>query len=80
MISKKILSSVFENYNIKSVILLESKTTCNFLISGMSTSISLERWEYLENILRDLTKKDVAITSLDYCKRHVNIEEGIVIK
>ena len=80
MINTNILSSVFKNYHFEKVQMIENSNLCVFLVSNMLTSISLERWEYLENILADITQKDVAIMPLDYAKKHLNLKEGVVIK
>ena len=80
MIDNSVLSSVFDSYKIQNIVMVEQEGTYNFLISNMPTSISLDRWEYLENILRDITKKEIVIMPMSYAKKHLNLEEGVVIK
>ena len=83
MIDNTILSSVFDNYNINNVFLIKDNTTYNFIISNMPASISLERWEYLENILKDITKANVNLITLTDALKHFgkeNLSKGEVIK
>lgn len=83
MINTKVLSSVFDNYDIHNVILLPINNTYNFIISNMPSSISLERWEYLENILKELTKKEINIFAVDQAISHLGeeaIKKGSVIR
>ena len=61
MINPEIFASVFKHHQINKVMLIEHNDCFNFLISDMSSSITLDRWEHLENILRDLTKKEINI-------------------
>ena len=83
MINTKVLSSVFDNYDIHKVILLDIDNTYNFIISNMPSSISLEKWEYLENILQEITKKNINIFSLTQAINHFGNSiksKGLVIK
>ena len=83
MINKNILSSIFDNYDIHSVKLVQDNNILNFIISQMPSSISLERWDYLENILKDVTGKTVNILPYNQaikCFSEKLINEGLVIK
>ena len=83
MINNRIISSVFSNYGIDSVILVEDNNKLNFVISNMNSSISLDRWEYLENILKDITQRDVNIMPLNQVLSHLGsdyISKGVVIQ
>ena len=83
MINKEILSSVFFNYGIKKIILVEDNTRLNFVISNMDLELSLDRWEYLENILKDITKKDINIMPLNQVLKHLGstyVSKGDVIQ
>ena len=83
MISKDILGQIFNNYGINKVLLIDMENSCSFLISEMSCSLNLDRWEYLENILMDLTKKIVNIIPISQAKKYFPedlIAKGEVIK
>lgn len=80
MINKNILNSVFDTYGINKVTLIEENNEYIFLISNMPSNINLDRWEYLENILKDITQKNVSILALNYAKKYINLEKGLVIK
>ena len=59
MIEKKILKSIFNNYFINKVIYIEEDNSILFLICSMNDSISLERWENLENVLHEYLNKKI---------------------
>ena len=83
MINKNILSQVFDNYGINKVMLLEYNNSYNFLISEMNKELSLDRWEYLENILKDITKKNINLIPYSQAKKYFNDDinlKGEVIK
>lgn len=83
MINKDFLSSVFDNYDIKKVLLIHEDESYNFIISEMSTSLTLERWEYLENILKDITNKDINLIPFSQAEKifdNASINKGLVIK
>jgi len=83
MINKEILSSVFSNYGIKKIVLVEDNNKLNFIISEMDLSISLDRWEYLENILKDITKKDINIMALNDVFKYLGtnyISKGVALQ
>lgn len=80
MIDTKILLSVFEKHGINSVLLIPSENRNIFLIKEMPSSICLNRWEHLENILKDICKKDCDILSHEYASNYINIEKGVVIE
>ena len=46
----------------------------------MDSSLSLERWIHLENVLKDVTKSDISILSYDYAKKYIDISKAMVIK
>ena len=76
----KFLASVFEKHNISSVYYLEDKNYPVFLIKEMDSSIPLERWTHLENVLKDATNSEVSILSYDYAKNHIDVSKAMVIK
>lgn len=83
MINKEILSSVFESYKINNVIVVEENNNLNFVISNMSVSISLDRWQYLENILKDITGKNINLLTCCQVKNNLGLDylkKGVVIR
>lgn len=80
MINTNLLASIFEKYNIDSVSYLEDNNDYIFLIKTMNSSISLEKWEYLEQTLKYLLKADVSFLSYDYAKNYIDISKAMVIK
>ena len=83
MINTNILSSIFDNYSINKVILLEDTDCYNFIISNMPSSINLDRWEYLENILKEILRKNINIIPHNQAIEIFDnnaINEGLVIK
>ena len=80
MINKQVLKDVFDTYNIEKVTLVDSNNHYIFLIDGMSSGLSLERWDYLEHILQDITNKQITLLPFNYAKKHIKLNEGIVIK
>ena len=82
MINKELFASVFKNYGIERVLLNKDESNYNFIISQMNNNISLERWEQLENILKDITKSNVNIFGLEQATKYLSntyIEESMVI-
>ena len=57
MINNAIIKSIFSNYCIEKVIFLEEENSNTFIICSMNESISLDRWNNLENVLTEYTKK-----------------------
>ena len=83
MINKNILSSIFESYKINNVILVEDNEKLHFIISNMSSSFNLDRWEYLENILKDVTGKSINIITYNQAIKHFDtnyLDKGLVIR
>ena len=63
MLDKNLLASIFKTYGINNVLLIEDSSRLNFVISNMDINFNLDKWEYLENILKDVTKSEVNIMS-----------------
>ena len=61
MMNKSIMKSIFSNYHISKIIMIEEKNFYAFIIEKMNESISLDRWEQLENVLKDYTKKEISL-------------------
>lgn len=80
MINTTILSSIFQSHNIDCVSYLKNEDDYIFLIQKMDSSLSLERWIHLENVLKDVTKSDISILSYDYAKKYIDISKAMVIK
>ncbi len=82
MITTEGLKSIFSSYKIDSVVLVENTNELDFVISNMNSSISLNEWENLENILKDIYKKDVNIMSKNQCIKYLGndfLSKGVVI-
>ena len=83
MINKDIIKSIFSNYSIDKIIFINEEEFCSFIICSMNDNLSLERWENLENILKDYVNKEVSLLPLvqacnqlgkDYLKKGVIIQ------
>ena len=83
MINKSILKSIFSNYFIKKFIVIEENDFNAFIIMSMKECISLERWNNLEKILKEYTKKDVSLLPFSQAYRYLGksyISKGVVIE
>jgi len=78
MINPDILSSVFKSHKIEKVILIEDDYKLNFIVSNMSTSFDIDKWEYLENILKDITHSNVNI--IPFCQAVKYFDESYINK
>lgn len=80
MINKEILTSVFEKHGIEKVVFIPLESKNIFLIKEMSSHLSLDRWEHLENILKDISCKPCDILDYEYASNYINVTEGVVIE
>lgn len=80
MTDLNLLYSVFDKHSVDSVSYIKDGDTFIFLIKEMSNSISLERWEHLEQILKDILKVDISILSYEYAKNYIDTSKAKVIK
>ena len=83
MINTNILSSVFKNYGIHDITLVVENDTYNFIISNMTSTIAIDRWKYLEDILKDITKKKINLIPLNQALKYLGedyINKGVEIK
>ena len=78
MINTQIIASVFKNHGIEKIILIPSENKNVFLIQEMSSDISLNRWEHLENVLKDICQKDCDIMSFEYATKYISITKGAI--
>lgn len=82
MISIKGLQSVFSSYKINSVVLVENESSIDFIISNMENSISLDNWENLENVLKDVYKKNINLLTKEQCLKYLGkdfLNKGVTI-
>lgn len=82
MISIKGLQSVFSSYKINSVVLVENESSMDFIISNMENSISLDNWENLENVLKDIYKKNINLLTKEQCLKYLGkdfLNKGVTI-
>lgn len=83
MIDRKIIKSIFSNYSVNEIIFIEESTFYTFIMCSMSKNISLDRWDNLENILKEYTSKDVCLIPIEQAKKHLGkeyISKGVIIK
>lgn len=83
MITRKGLRSIFESYGISHVKLINNLNEYDFIISGMNNSMSLNNWQNLENILKDILGENVEIMTeaqaLKYLKKDYFAKEEIIL-
>lgn len=83
MITEKGLKSIFESYGIKHVKLVKNQNEYDFIISSMEKSISLDNWQNLENVLKDVLGKDIEIMTepqaIKYLKSDYFSKEEIIL-
>ena len=82
MITNEGLKSIFNSYKINNVVLVENDNELNFVISNMNSNISLTEWENLENILKDIYKKNINIMTKNQCVKYLGndfLSKGVVI-
>ena len=80
MINKSLLYSVFLHHNVSKVSYIKKDSCYIFLIEEMNSAIPLQRWEHLESILKDITKKEFCILPYKYAEKYLLINERDVIK
>ena len=81
--NKEVLNKVFINYPIDNVLLIEEENYCLFVISGMSESMPIEKWNHLENILTMLTKKEINFIAENQANLYFDNDyksKGVVVK
>ena len=83
MINKTILKTILNSHSIEKCIYIQEENFDSFIICSMKDNLSFSRWNHLEVILSDYTKKEVALLPLsqaeklfkkDYFKKGVVIE------
>lgn len=79
MIKAEALTSIFNAHGIEQALLIPTKNKNIFLIKDMSSDISLNRWEHLEHILKDIYQKECDIMSYEYASKYINIKEEAII-
>ena len=83
MSNKNILKSIFASYFIDKVLMIEETDTINFIIYSMNKSISLDRWENLENLLADFFKKNINLWTHPHATRYLDasyLNKGVTIE
>ena len=82
MLNNKTLTSIMQTYGITKANIKENETTFDLIIDEMTENLSLDRWNLLENVLRDLTNKKVNIltyTQAEKCLGNAYLNESKVI-
>ena len=83
MINIGIIKSILSNYSISEFIFLEEKDFDSIIICSMKESIPLERWNNLENILKEYLQKEISILPLSQAKKTLSdnqLNKGVWIK
>ena len=57
MIDQNIVKSIFKSHSINKVVYIDEGSFNSFIIYEMSNSISVDKWNNLEHLLQDITKK-----------------------
>lgn len=82
MITSEGLKSIFNSYKIGNVILVENSNEMNFIISNMNSNISLNDWQNLENVLKDVYRKSINIMTKNQCIKYLGkefLDKGVCV-
>ena len=83
MLNNEVILSIMKTYDIEKVRIKENSTNLDLIICEMNDSISLQRWNLLESVLKDLSQKKVNILTYHQAKRYLGdsyINESKVIQ
>ena len=78
MINLEIIKSILTNHSINKAIFVEEKDFNCYIICEMKEYLPLDRWNHLEIILKDYTKKNVSL--LPYNQALNNLGESYIKK
>lgn len=82
MIDLNIIKSIFTSHHINKIILIDETSSYTFVICSMHESISSNKWDNLENILKYHVKKDVTILSHPQALKYLGndfLNKGVII-
>ena len=82
MLNNNFIKSVMKTYGIQKANITETETTVDIIIHKMNGSLSLEKWELMETVLKDVTNKKVNLIPHNQAARYlsdVNISKAKVI-
>ena len=83
MLNNEVILSIMKTYDITKARVKESNDSFDLIICEMNDSISLQRWNLLESVLKDLSQKKVNILTYHQAKRYLGdsyINESKVIQ
>ena len=83
MIDQNIVKSIFKSHSINKVVYIDEGSFNSFIIYEMSNSISADKWNNLEHLLQDITKKEVALLPYAQAVKHLGkdyLSKGVVIQ
>lgn len=79
----KLLSSLLQDFGISQAVLIENDDYFDILIKDMSSSLTLERWNYLENLIKILLKKEINFSSYNQAMTLIpleNFKKGVIVE
>ena len=82
MLNNNFIKSVMKTYGIQKANITETETTVDIIIHKMNGSLSLEKWELMETVLKDVTNKKVNIIPYNQATHYLgetNISKAKVI-
>lgn len=82
MLNKDLINSICQIYGVNKVGIKEKDDTVDFIIFEMNKTISLEKWNYFENILQEFIDKEVCVIDAGQAKKYLGenyLKEGVVI-
>ena len=74
-----LLHSIFKAHGIEKVSFIKTDDNYIFLLEEMNTSIPLQRWEHLENILMDVIKENISLLPIEQAKKYFDTNKKVVI-
>lgn len=82
MLNNNFIKSVMKTYGIQKANIIETESTVDIIIHKMSGSLSLEKWELMETVLKDVTNKTINLIPHNQADRYLsdtNISKAKVI-
>lgn len=83
MLNNAFIKSILNTYGIEKASIVETHSSLDFIIYDMEHSISLERWELMENALKDSTDKKINLLTYNQAIKHLGesyVSKGLVIQ
>lgn len=83
MLDKGLIKSIFNCYSIKKVIYIKQKDFISFIICSMQENISIEKWNNLENVLKETFNSEISLLPLSQALKiltRTQLDKGVVIE